>query len=133
MSGGGEARHLPEARTSEVPWGRPSDPATTTLGVGETAGVGGARPGLWLSAGPGKYLAAGGLRRACRGGCARQDAPNAPRPRGEGVAAGWGWRGLIAISPRGRGEDAFPPGLLDILQNAPLWTGLKSGLRRSRD
>lgn len=126
MSGGGEAQHLPEARTLGVPWGRPSDPAPTTLGVYETAGVGGALLGLWLLAGPGKYLAAGGLRRACRGGCARPDAPNAPRPRGEGVAVGWGWRGLIAISPRVEGDDAVPPGLLDIMQNAPLWTGSKS-------
>lgn len=34
-----EARHLPEAKTLGVPWGRPSDPASTTLGVCETAGV----------------------------------------------------------------------------------------------
>lgn len=126
VSGGGEAQHLPEARTSEVPWGRPSDPAPTTLGVCWTAGVSGARLGPWLLAGPGKYLAAGGLRRACRGGCTRPDAPNAPRPRGEGVAAGWRWRGLIAISPSVKGDDAVPPGLLDIMQNVPLWTGLKS-------
>lgn len=104
VSGGGEARHLPEARTSGLPWGRPSDPSPTTLGVCGTAAVGGARLGLWVLAGPGKYLAAGGLRRACLGGCARPDAPNAPRRRGEGVAAGWGWRGLIAISPRLKGD-----------------------------
>lgn len=82
-----EARHLPEARTLGAPRGRPSDPAPTTLGVCETAGVRGA----WLGLGcTGKYGAAGRLRRACRGGCARPDAPNAPRLRGEGVAAGRG-------------------------------------------
>lgn len=131
VSGGGDAQHLPEARTSEVPWGRPSDPRPRRWACCGTAGVGGAWLGLWLLAGRGKYLAAGGLRRACRGGCARPDAPNAPRPRGEGVAAGWWWRGLIAISPRGNGNDAVPPGLLDIIQNAPLRTGLKSPIRCS--
>lgn len=71
-------------------------------------GGSGARLGLRLLADTGKYEAAGGLRRACRGGCARPDAPNAPRPRGEGVAAGGGGGGgLIAISPRVKGNDAW--------------------------
>lgn len=88
-----------------MPWGRPSDPTPTTLGVGETAGVRGVWLGLWQLAGTGNYGAAGGLRRACRGGCARLDAPNAPRPRGEGVAAegGGAERGLDCHQPSGEG------------------------------